>query len=397
MVESPYARWAHTDRQLEILTAWEEAGRNSSRAAEILGIKASSVVRDTIGKLKARAAREGYSPEHDVTHPVPPGFKLKRHSQYYDKDGNAAGKWVIATADEQAQQEILREAFDAMAAELEPLAPIPLRRDAEWRPDLLNLYTLADGHLGMFAWGAEAGDDWDMEKGERILADAMDYCIAHSPPAESCVIAVLGDLLHHDGLDAVTPRNRHPLDSSARIGQIARAAVRVVRGRIARALEMHRYVRVIIAEGNHDLVSSMRLRIVFEQAFADNPRVEIVAADSPYTAIVHGRTFLGFHHGHIKGIRGKSGTDLTLLFADTAEWAACHGGRRYIHTGHRHDAEEIPVTGARLIQHPTLIPRDAHAAREGYLGGREMRAICYHAEHGETGRLSVTPEMLAGP
>lgn len=83
-----------------------------------------------------------------------------------------------------------------------------------------------------------------------------------------------------------------------------------------------------------------------------------------------------------------------LLFASqySKEWGATT--KRYAHTGHRHHVEEKEHSGMTVVQHATIAARDAYAARGGWIAERKIKAITYHAEYGETGTITVTPEML---
>jgi transposase len=58
-------------------------GRTVVEAAKLLGMHER-----TLRGHKARMARQGWSPEHDMTKTVPDGFHLKGTSTLYDKDGN---------------------------------------------------------------------------------------------------------------------------------------------------------------------------------------------------------------------------------------------------------------------------------------------------------------------
>jgi hypothetical protein len=43
----------------------------------------------------------------------------------------------------------------------------------------------------------------------------------------------------------------------------------------------------------------------------------------------------------------------------------------------------------------TLAPTDAWAHGSGYRGGRDMQSIIHHRNHGEVGRHTFNPSMLA--
>lgn len=316
-----------------------------------------------------------------------PGFIVKGVSTLFDAAGNQRAQWVKTRVDDEARANALREAIEGLAETLprEPRLRSPRRCDEH----LLNLFTLTDCHVGMMAWHREGGSNWDLEIAEQTLVDAFRHMIARSPRAKTAIVNQLGDFLHFDGLEAVTPTNRHVLDADGRFQKVSKVAVRVLRRVINMALETHERVHVVCAEGNHDIASAGWLQIALDGIYENNPRVTIDDSPLPFYRYRHGRTLLGFHHGHT-----KDRSALPMLFAQQfrTEWGETE--HTYIHTGHRHHMDERDTMGVRLIQHATLAARDAYAARHGYHAARQALAITYHDRFGEWGRATVTPEML---
>ena len=375
---------------------WVAAGRPPMRDFARMVKRDESTVRRWLRKYAAelgiaaeeqRAAVHGFSPEHDMTHLVPAPFVVKGTSTYYDKEGNRAGQWVKTQLDQAAAQAAMLAAVDALTITMPRAKPAkPPRHVSE---HLATLYTLTDTHVGMKAWAPETGADWDLEIAERVLTEAVDFLIAASPPAATGIVNQLGDWLHFDSLAPVTPTSAHLLDADSRYSKVVRVATRILRRVIDAALLKHERVVVVMAEGNHDLASSVWLRHLFGLLYEREPRVTVIDSELPYYVHVHGKTLLCFHHGHL-----KKNDQLPLLFAAQypREWGATV--KRYAHTGHRHHGEEKEHSGMVVVQHPTIAARDAYAARGGWIAERRMRAITYHAEHGETGTVTVTPEML---
>lgn len=375
-----------TPRQREILEAMIAAGGNGRIAADALGVR-RQYPSEILAVVKAKAARQGYSPQHDMVHTVPPGFKVRGVSTYYGDDGVARGQWVKSTADHDKREELLRASVDAMAKEITPVAPIA--HSGETLSDLMTLYTFTDYHLGMLAWHKEGGDDWDSKIAEQIGAKAMRALVEQSPASHTAVVNIQGDFMHYDSLVAVTPTHGHPLDADTRFGNLVDIAIRFIRHLVACALEKHENVILLICEGNHDLASSIWLRKLFKSLYEAEARINVHDSELPYYVIEWGRTMLGFHHGHMK----KNDQLPTLFAAQFREaWGRCD--KVYIHTGHRHHKEDKEHTGCRVIQHTTLAARDAYAARGGWWSERAITAITYHKRYGEAGSVTVTPEML---
>jgi hypothetical protein len=384
MTDPKLREWA-TPRQLEYLDAIEAHG-SMRKAARAMGIH-KNAIQDSMTRLKLRAASMGHSPEHDMTKTVPDGFKVKGVSTYYDQEGKPRGQWVKSTADQERQAELMQAALEAMVLELPRVDPVPAPTSTA--SSLCNVYTLTDCHMGMLAWHKEGGADWDVSIAERTLTGCFEHMVSSAPRARVGVIAQLGDFLHSDGLVPVTPSSGHVLDQDGRFSKIVTAAIRVLRRVVNFALERHEQVYVLMAEGNHDMASSVWLRAMFRALYELEPRVVVIDSELPYYVHQHGETMIGFHHGHM-----KKNDDLPLLFA--AQFPRVWGSslKRYCHTGHRHHAEEKEHSGMTVIQHPTLSARDAYAARGGWVAERQATAMTFHEKFGLVARNTVTPEML---
>jgi hypothetical protein len=375
-----------TVRELEYLEAVDKHGSQRA-AAKALRVDATTV-RDAIKRVRIRAASKGYSPEHDLTRTVPDGFKVKGVSSLY-VDGKLSSQWVKSTADEDRRQELIRAAYESMAQDLPKLSPVLFNGQHEQQ--LATLYTLTDSHVGMLAWAKEGGEDWDLSIAEATLVGCFAQMVNASPASRVGFVNQLGDFLHYDSAVApVTPLHGHVLDSDGRFSKMVSTAVRILRRVIDLALAKHEKVVVLMAEGNHDMASSVWLRVMFRALYENEPRVEVIDSELPYYVHQHGKTMLAFHHGHL-----KKNDQLPILFA--AQFPKIWGDttKRYAHCGHRHHAEEKEHSGITVIQHPTLAARDAYAARGGWIADRQVTAITYHSEYGQVGRVTVSPEMLS--
>ncbi len=359
-------------------------GRTVAEAAQILGMHERNVYTH-----KARLARQGWSPEHDMTKTVPDGFHLKGTSTLYDEDGKPKLQWVKTSIDHERQEQLMLEAVKAMAAEIQPSAALPL--PAHTNAKLLNCYVITDYHMGAKAWGEETGADWDTQIAEQLLVDWFGAAIAQSPDAAIGVFAQLGDFLHWDGIQAVTPTSGHVLDADTRFQKLIRVAIGAIRRITAMLLLKHERVILLMAEGNHDLASSMWLREMFAALYAAEPRIEVITRPDPYYCIEHGQTSLFFHHGHKKKL-----DQLETVFV--AKFREIYGRTKYsyAHTGHLHHNVMLERNTMQLEQHRTLAAPDSHASRGGWISGRDAKVITYHADRGDVGRIIVSVDMLEG-
>lgn len=359
-------------------------GRTVAEAAQILGMHERNVYTH-----KARLARQGWSPEHDMTKTVPDGFHLKGTSTLYGKDGEQKMQWVKSSIDHERQAELMKEAVKALALDIKPAKALPA--PAHTHSSLLNCYVITDYHLGMNAWAEETGAAWDMKIAEDTLVGWFGAAIAQAPDSNTGVFAQLGDLLHWDGIQAVTPTSGHVLDADTRFQKLVRVAISVIRRVTAMLLQKHERVVLLMAEGNHDLASSAWLRELFAALYADEPRIEVITRPDPYYCIEHGRTSLFFHHGHKKRM-----DSLETVFIAKFREVFGRTKHSYAHTGHLHHNVLRETNTMQIEQHRTLAAPDSHASRGGWMSGRDAKVITYHAEHGEVGRIIVSADMLKG-
>lgn len=384
MIDPIYKQYA-TESQCRYIDAINEHGTNR-KAAAALGIN-HSVIGRGMQSVYSRAALHGHSPQHDMTRQAPEPFIVKGVSSYYDSTGKLSGQWVKTALDQDKLEVVIKEAIEALTEGVKREKPIPGPRKTI--SDLCNLYTLTDTHIGSRCWKPETGADWDLAIAEEVLTGGFQMLIETSPNSETGIVNVLGDFLHFDSLQAVTPEHGNILDGDGRYSKVISVAVRVLRHVIASALRKHNKIKVVIMEGNHDQASSVWLRHLFSLLFENEPRVTVMSFELPYFAMRHGSTMIGFHHGHI-----RKPEQMPILFA--AQFPELWGSttKRYVHTGHKHQQHELEYPGVHIMQHSTFSARDAYAARGGWLSDRSITSVTYHTEHGEVARNTITPEMV---
>lgn len=365
------------DEKLEALRLVTEYGSISEAARQI------GIARETM-QHRVKMARVAFP---DLDERKPEGHRVKGVSTLYDAEGNVKAQWVKTTEDQQRAAEAREAAIAALCAKIPHEAPVA--PPVGVLSDLCALYTLTDAHVGMLAWHREGGQDWDLTIAENVIVGCFAETIRQMPAAETAVFNQLGDLLHYDSLTAVTPTSGHILDADSRFTKMVEVAVRVLRRVIRMLLAKHQNVRVIMAEGNHDMASSVWLRTMFKALYEDEPRVTVDDSAMPYYCFEFGKVFLGFHHSHLKRMEQLPGF-MAAQFPQ--EWGRTT--KRYCHTGDKHHAAEKDSMGMTVIQHPTLAARDAYAARGGWHSERAMQGISYHREYGQVGRIIVCPEML---
>lgn len=374
-----------SDEQMkEALQAYFGANCNVTAAAKALGLDRNTYS-NRLTKAQAKF-QNGQELRRDIDIRVADGYAVKAYShQARTETGELI--WLKANRDHQEVMEAMQKAVAAMGAEIPRAAPVA--PSTGFHEDLLTLYTFTDYHVGMLAWHRENLEgDWDLDIASRMGNEAMSYLTESTPKAKQAIVNIQGDFLHWDGLEAVTPTSHNVLDADGRFGKVVDVAIILIRSLVAKALAKHEHVTLLICEGNHDIASSLWLRKLFACLYENEPRITVHDSELPYYAIAHGEVMLGFHHGH-----KRKNEQLPALFAAQFREMWGNAKRCYIHTGHRHHLEQKDHAGARVIQHPTLAARDAHASRGGWFSDREITAMTY-SKKCWVGSVNCTPEML---
>lgn len=376
-----------TERQLEVIEAVEKYG-SQGKAANALNTSQRNVER-ILARVRRNAAKRGYSPDHDMTHTTPEGYKVKGVSTYYDEDGNVRGQWVKTDEDKQARIDSLLERLEEFSWKPAPKIPLKVKNHDK---ALCTLLTITDFHMGMFSYYKETNNNWSADIAVKEYLSAIQEMCDGSPNAHTGILNIQGDFLHWDGLDAVTPTSKHVLDADTRFSRLIDMSLDVIMMSVEIMLAKFSQVKVIVCEGNHDLVGSMWIRKAIKKIYMKNPRIEVDDTDFPFYAHLHGSIMLAFHHGH-----KVKNSNLPALFSSEPRYRKMWGEAEYtyIHTGHYHHTEQMMGEGGGAIveRHPTLSGKDAYAARGGYHSWRAAHAITYHADYGEHRRVTVTPKF----
>lgn len=341
-----------------------------------------TTVRKSIRSAVTKAARKGGFDGIDIS----PAHVLKGTSTLKNKrTGEELLQWVKTDLDTEAQLQAVKDAIEGLIESI-PKVYIP-EPDALTSKDMLNVYTITDAHIGMLV--TMSGEEWNIDRATATLKGAFDHMMNSMPPAETCVIANIGDLFHFDGITPVTPTSRHVLDADVHYKDMIKAGLDVIMYAVSNALKRHNEVIILMAEGNHDIATSQLLQVVLPHVYGGNERVKFIDSDTPYYAYKHGKVMLCWHHGHLKKL-----DDLPLLMA--TQYADIWGAttKRYCHTGDKHHLTVKEHSGMIVTQHPTLAAKDAYTQRSGYFSQRATTAISYHSKYGEWLTMTVNPEML---
>jgi hypothetical protein len=422
----PYA----TEAQARCLDAIVSEDGNLTLAAKGLGITRNSV-KGAFRAARVRAARRGFAPEHGWQFPeekrselvgtVPDGFKVKGVSDLVDDKGNRKQAWIKSTespvedahpplpagflpreisegkdgqgntfarwvryAPGEAERVLaietaLRESMRTYVVPVEPVEP------PDWVDhDTCGVIPIGDPHIGMLAHADEVGESSDLKIQERDLLSATDHLVVGMPPSEKCTIVLLGDNLHADDDNQRTPAHHHKLDGDGRSHKVARVATNVFRRVVDRALRRFKYVDVEVVGGNHDVVTSVWLRLSLELIYENEPRVTVNPSPAALRVWSFGRCLFATCHGD--GIKPEE-----MMSVISARFRELWGQSEFCYgfQGHRHRKALIEKGGGLVEVFRTMVGKDAFAAKYGYESGQEMVGITYHKQFGEIERKTI--------
>lgn len=374
-----------SEQEKEYFKATIDGG--SMRAAATICDVSPSTIRQALDRIKLRAAKMGYAPEADMTRPTTAPFVVKGTSTLYGEDGQPKIQWIKTALDKEAQLEIMRQAVEAICADVKPTKAIPPPPDVNGQ--LLSVYPWGDPHVGMYAWAEEVGENFDLTIAEADMCNAVDYLVERSPPSKRGVLINLGDFFHYTNMSGSTEKSGHILDRDSRTAKMIDVGVRILKRCIERMREKHEVVEVINAPGNHDETFAHFLNVMFRTLYENEPRVVIHDAPTTRHYLRHGKCLIGVVHGHQTKDRDLPGIMATERPED---WGQTK--HRVFFRGHHHHDSRVEYTGAVVEQCRTLAPGDSYSVGGGWLSGRDMKCIVMHEEYGEQMRLTCGIDVL---
>lgn len=376
-----------TQRQLEICEAVMAAG-SIRQAAKNLGCNPKTV-RNAISDVRYKAASRGISPDTTLSSPAAPGFFVHGYSDFHDKEtGTVTRQWVKYSAEKKTAAEVASAIVEALSDDIPPVKPTKAKK-VKRSNELMACYNIGDHHLGMFAWGEETGEDYDLSIAERYICTGMSKLVDAAPLTKTAFISQLGDFFHGDNTSNQTVSSGHALDVDTRWQKIMQAGIRCLAYIISECLKKHEIVRVRNVAGNHDPHSSIMLSMALEQRYRNEPRVVIETDPSPLFVMTFGKNLVGITHGH--GMRLQ---DLPGILAVEGKDAWTETDFKYIWHGHIHQKRQFESGGVLVESFRTLAARDAWHAGQGYSSGREITCITLDKEGGEVDRTTIPIKLL---
>lgn len=326
--------------------------------------------------------------EHGEAFEVPEGHVVKGVSALVDAEGRIIQSWQKTAAERSPVDVagILKAAFE----NYEPAAPVsdpPAHCDEK----LLTLIPCNDWHVGMFAWRRETDANWDLKIAVREIGRNIEDVIARSPRAGTAIVLGGGDLTHADNHNNETERSHNKLDVDGRHTKVVEAAGMLMVRTVDAALRNNDRVIVRNLKGNHDKETAPAVAWFLYAWYRNEPRVYVDLDQSLFFYHQHGKVMLAATHGHEVKLKDMP---QTMAGRRPEMWGATK--YRYAHGFHVHHKSGFIAEGGGVVceSHQAPIPQDAWHYGAGFVSGRSLQTITYHADMGEVGRVRVAMQDL---
>jgi hypothetical protein len=315
---------------------------------------------------------------------IPDGHTVKGESVLVNPEGRTLAKWIKTREDGAPTTGLIEALQTAFSAYDGGAGIVPTPPQGEADADLLTVYPLPDLHFGMYAWGAETGEDFDTDIAADTTITNLKHLISQSRPSKYAVVLGLGDWFHQDDQKNVTPGSGHALDVDSRWARVFAMGAKLATAIVDLVAKKHECIEVRFLQGNHDLSSSMCLTVALSLFYSQNTRITVNTDPGIAWYRKFGNCLLGATHGHT----AKMDKLAMMMAADRAkDWGTTE--HRSFFTGHIHTETSREVAGVRVESLQALAARDAWNASMGYRSGRSIGAITFHKENGEIGRHRV--------
>ena len=371
-------QFAQSARQIEILEAVIQHGKAKS-ASDALGINVAQVYR-AIKRAEANALKRGWSPEHNLDKPVPPGYLMERYTLQVNGKGETERMWVKGKQTAAQLEDNVKAFVEGLDMDIPRFEPVASAE--RFYEDLCTNIMVGDAHLGLLAWEPETGtESYDSNKCLADLLAAADYLIETSPATAHGRIVNVGDLMHCNDPRFVTPAHHNPLDHDGRFPRIIKKTAMLMRHMIDKALTKFRTVEVVNARGNHDPDAALWINLVLATAYENDDRVTIAPNEPHLIPLTWGKCFTPVCHGDKAAFQRRYNMLTNVFYKEMGE-----AEHVYCWQGHLHHKQREEIGRCTFEIFNSMTAPDQYHADGGYGAERNMTAIILHKEFGEVDR-----------
>jgi len=350
------------------------------KAAKALGIN-----KRTLQATLHRCKKNAYSKDIDAL--VADGLSIKGTSTYYKTDEETGikserGQWIKTEKTHEDELEAIKTVTKMLADKVIGIKK-KTKTPEKTNDELLTTYVTTDMHLGQYSWKDETGNDVDADIVFRNTLNASRLLNETTPNSRTAIVLDLGDTLHASN-DAARTKSGHELDVDTRHAKIFKMLVELKIEMIDLALAKHEKVKYVIVPGNHSDLVCHYLIAMLQAYYKNETRLTVDDKSTVHKYHRHGKTLLGFHHGHATKLQRLP----EVMVWDRKEDIS-NTNHRYWLTGHVHKDRVIDNPICRIESFRNLTNNDAWASAAGFRGIKQASAITYSDKYGEVARNIV--------
>ena len=370
-----------TDRQKELYEAYIESNCSEKAVIDKFNINITS-----LRKTLYFCAKKGYVLRPDqFCSEAPPGFGMY-FSTIHSKNGEVVQRWdriKPLNIESEISIEYLQKRVP-INKKYTSIVPINVDQKSmlEW--------TIADLHYGMYSWGQESGEDYDIKIARELLLDSGSDVFSRAGKVKKAVLVFAGDNIHCDNKNNQTEKNKNPLDVDGRYAKVIETGIDTFATAIEMSLLNAETVEVIVLFGNHDNHSSVWLQHTLKFYFKNEPRVTINLSPAKERYNFWGCTGIVYHHGDMTKPERIAAELLLYIARNDIK------GIRFFYAkqAHLHREEIKDINGVTFEYIPSPVVRDSFASTALFNSKRATVATIYHEDYGECDRFTVTPYGL---
>lgn len=399
---------------LAALVAWKANGQSYTKAAPVLGIGRDTVAKrvklafkrnldkrysdevvvpgyevrseghqlDKNGKVRFTSVRTQQETPGDFE--MPPAWAVEKSTVQVDGGGNLLQQWLRIKPEATEALTVL-DALSSLAPQLVGDFEAPNRTfDPDGiAQDCLTLRPLPDMHLGMYAWGRETGEAWDLKRAMASFKDTMMAIDQFTPRSKVGIVLGGGDLIHADNKNNQTDRSKNALDVDTRFSKVTEEAMKLLVFQVELSRQKHEQTVVRILPGNHDELFASAATWYLHAWYRNQDDVLIDVDPGDFWFYEWGNVMIGANHGHKVKL-----TELPRIMSTYQREMWGRTSLAYAHGFHIHHKNQYTFEDAGVIgeTHQAPVPQDAYHHGAGYKSGRSMCSITYHKGKGESGR-----------
>lgn len=338
---------------------------------------------DKDGKIRFSSVRTR-SPAAAGAFEMPPAWAVEKSTAQVDADGQLIQQWLRVKPEATEALSII-DALQDLTEKLVGTDQVPDRTllSPDVALDCLTLRPLPDLHLGMYAWGRETGQDWDLATAMTQFKKTMTEVDRFTPPSAVGVVLGGGDLIHADNKLNQTDRSKNALDVDTRFSKVTEEAMKLLVFQVELSRAKHRETVVRILPGNHDELFASAAAWYLHAWYRNSDDVTIDVDPGDFWFYEWGDVMLGANHGHKVKL-----TELPRIMSTYKRDMWGRTKLAYAHGFHIHHKNQYIFEDAGVIgeTHQAPVPQDAFHHGGGYRSGRSLCSITYNKTKGESGR-----------